>query len=106
VIFAVGATGLLPLTFQLRDTTLAGRTVGWWVPVALLVLVSAAFAYLSGIIAVRRLGSAVASFVSLSEVIFAVVFAIILLDQQLSLTQAVGGVLVLAGIATVQRRSR
>ena len=106
VIFAVGAVGLLPLTFALRDTTLAGRTVGWWVPVALLVLVSAAFAYLSGIIAVRRLGSAVASFVSLSEVIFAVVFAIILLDQQLSPTQAVGGLLVLAGIATVQRRSR
>ncbi|HEX8486983.1 MAG TPA: EamA family transporter [Propionibacteriaceae bacterium] len=106
VIFAVGATGLLPLSFALRDTTLAGRTVSWWLPVLLLILVSAALAYLTGIIAVRKLGSSVASFVSLSEVIFAVVFAIFLLGQQPSLTQAVGGLLVLAGIATVQRRAR
>jgi drug/metabolite transporter (DMT)-like permease len=106
VIFAVGATGLLPLSFELRDTALAGLAVPWWLPVAMLILVSAALAYLTGIIAVRRLGSAVASFVSLSEVIFAVVFAIFLLGQQPSLSQAVGGLLVLAGIATVQRRSR
>ena len=106
VIFAVGATGLLPLSFALRDTTLAGRTVSWWLPVLLLILVSAALAYLTGIIAVRKLGSSVASFVSLSEVIFAVVFAIFLLGQQPSLTQAIGGLLVLAGIATVQRRAR
>jgi drug/metabolite transporter (DMT)-like permease len=105
VIFAVGAAGLLPLTFELRDTSLAGQDVPWWLPVALLVLVSAALAYLTGIIAVRRLGSSLASFVSLSEVVFAVVFAIFLLGQQPSFSQAVGGVLVLAGIATVQRRS-
>jgi drug/metabolite transporter (DMT)-like permease len=105
VIFAVGAAGLLPLTFELRDTSLAGHAVPWWLPVALLILVSAALAYLTGIIAVRRLGSSIASFVSLSEVVFAVVFAIFLLGQQPSFSQAVGGVLVLAGIATVQRRS-
>ena len=47
----------------------------------LLVMVAAVFAYLTGIVAVRRLGSSVASFVSLTEVIFAVVFAAILLGQ-------------------------
>jgi drug/metabolite transporter (DMT)-like permease len=104
VIFAAGALGFLPLTFRLADTTLAAHRVSWWLPVLLLIVVTAALAYLTGIIAVRRLGSSVASFVSLSEVIFAVVFAVLLLSQQPSLGQVAGGVLVLAGIATVQRR--
>jgi len=106
VVLAAGASGLLPITFALRDTTLAGLPVSWWLPVLLLILLSAVLAYLTGIVAVRRLGSSVASFVSLSEVIFAVVFAALLLGQQPSLGQLLGGILVLAGIATVQRTSR
>lgn len=106
VIGGAAVSGLLPLTAERATTTLATAAVPWWVPVLLLIVVSAAFAYLSGIVAVRRLGSSVASFVSLSEVIFAVVFAIILLAQQPSLTQLLGGVLVLAGIAVVQRYGR
>lgn len=106
VIGGAAVLGLLPLTAARADTTLASTTMPWWVPVLLLIVVSAAFAYLSGIVAVRRLGSSVASFVSLSEVIFAVVFAVILLAQQPSLTQLFGGVLVLAGIAVVQRHGR
>jgi drug/metabolite transporter (DMT)-like permease len=106
VVLGVGATGLLPMSFELRDTALAGLTVPWWLPVLVLVLVAAAFAYLTGIIAVRRLGSSIASFVALTEVIFAVVFAMLLLGQTPSLSQLVGGVLVLAGIAIVQRPSR
>ncbi len=51
----------------------------------------------------RRLGSSVASFVALTEVIFAVVFAFVLLGQQPGLIQLLGGALVLAGIAVVQR---
>jgi MYXO-CTERM domain-containing protein len=69
-----------------------------------LILVSAVFAYLAGIVAVRRLGSSVASFVGLTEVIFAVTFAFVLLGQRPSPIQLVGGALVLAGIALVQRR--
>jgi drug/metabolite transporter (DMT)-like permease len=76
------------------------------VPIGLLILVAAVLGYVTGIIAVRRLGSSVASFVSLTEVIFAVVFAVILLGQHPSLTQLAGGVLVLAGIGTVQRPTR
>ena len=71
-----------------------------------LILVSAVFAYLTGIAAVRRLGSSVASFVALTEVIFAVAFAFVLLGQRPSPVQLVGGALVLAGIALVQRRAR
>jgi drug/metabolite transporter (DMT)-like permease len=67
-----------------------------------LALVSAVLAYVTGIEAVRRLGSSIASFVALSEVILAVIFAALLLGQIPTPIQAVGGVLILAGIATVQ----
>jgi drug/metabolite transporter (DMT)-like permease len=102
VILAVAATGFLPLTARTGTTALAGTPVAWWVPIGLLVTVSAVFAYLTGIAGVRRLGTSVASFVALSEVIFAVVFAVVLLAQRPTGGQLVGGVLVLAGIAVVQ----
>jgi drug/metabolite transporter (DMT)-like permease len=106
VILAAAAVGLLPLAARTGDTVLAGTQVGWWLPVLLLVGVTAVLAYLTGIVAVRRLGSSVASFVSLAEVLFAVLFAVVLLSQQPSGGQLVGGALVLAGIAVVQRRTR
>ena len=105
VILAVAATGFLPLTARAGTTALAGTPVAWWVPVGLLITVSAVFAYLTGIVGVRRLGSSVASFVALSEVIFAAGFAVVLLAQRPSAGQLVGGVLVLIGIAVVQRAS-
>ena len=106
VVLGAGMTGFLPLTFGGGNTALAGWSVPWWVPVALLVLVAAVVAYLTGIIAVRRLGSSIASFVALSELVFAVLFAMALLGQRLTVMQAAGGLLVLAGIAVVQRPSR
>ncbi|GAA1435598.1 EamA family transporter [Microlunatus lacustris] len=106
VILAAAGVGVLPLAAQAGSTTLAGAQVGWWLPALLLVGVSAVLAYLTGIVAVRRLGSSVASFVSLAEVLFAVLFAAVLLAQQPSTSQLVGGALVLAGIAVVQRRAR
>jgi len=99
----VAASGFLPLTAHTGTTTLAGADVPWWLPVLLLIMVSAVLAYLTGIIGIRRLGSSVASFVSLSEVIFAVVFAAILLGQRPSGFQLLGGLAILAGIAIVQR---
>jgi drug/metabolite transporter (DMT)-like permease len=106
VLFAASAAGLLPLAAHAGDTILVDRAVGWWLPVLALILVSAVFAYPSGIAAVRRLGSSVASFVSLTEVIFAVTFAFVLLGQRPGLIQLVGGVLILVGIALVQRPQR
>ena len=105
VVLAVAATGFLPMTARTGTATLAGAEVAWWLPLLLLVTVCAVFAYLTGIIAVRKLGSSVASFVSLSEVIFAVVFAAILLAQRPSAFQLLGGLLILAGITVVQRGS-
>jgi drug/metabolite transporter (DMT)-like permease len=106
VLLAASAAGLLPLAAAPGVAILAGQAVGWWLPALLLILVCAVFAYLSGIVAVRRLGSSLASFVSLTEVIFAVIFAFVLLGQRPGLMQLLGGVLILAGIGVVQRPQR
>jgi drug/metabolite transporter (DMT)-like permease len=103
VLLAAAAAGVLPLAASTGVTILADQSVGWWLPVMVLILISSVLAYPSGIIAVRRLGSSVASFVSLTEVIFAVIFAFVLLGQRPGPMQLVGGVLILAGIALVQR---
>ena len=102
ILLLAGAIGIVPLTTASASVQLAGRTAPWWVPLISLALVSAALAYVSGIEAVRRLGTSVASFVALSEVILAVVFAALLLGQIPSAIQVVGGVLILIGIAVVQ----
>lgn len=102
LILAAGGLGVLPLAANAEPVSLSGAELPWWLPVALLILVTSAAAYLTGIVAVRRLGSSIASFVALTEVIFAVIFAAVLLGQGLSPTQLIGGALVIAGIAVVQ----
>jgi drug/metabolite transporter (DMT)-like permease len=65
-------------------------------------LVAAVVAYVAGIVGARLLGAKVASFVGLTEVLFAVGFAWLLLGQLLAPVQVIGGVLVVAGIALVR----
>jgi len=103
LIIGLGLTGVLPLSASTGQTVMAGQAVSWLLPMALLVLVSAVFSYLTGIIAVRRLGSSIASFISLSEVIFAVVVAALPPSQQPTVQRRIGGGLFLGGIAVVQR---
>ncbi len=106
VLLAAGTVGIVPLAASTEAATLAGQTVPWWLPVVLIIAVAAAFAYPAGITAVRKLGSSLASFVALTEVVFAVVFAIILVGQRPTLGQLVGGALVLTGITIIQRLDR
>jgi drug/metabolite transporter (DMT)-like permease len=101
-LLAAGAVGALPFVAPLRDVTLASTRVSWLVPVLGLSLVAAALAYVTGILGARRLGARVASFVGLTEVLFAVVFAWLLLGQTPGSLQVAGGVLVVAGIALVR----
>ena len=65
-------------------------------------LVAAAIAYVTGIAASRRLGSRLASFVALLEVVAAVVFAWLLLDELPRGIQLVGGLLILVGVVVVK----
>jgi len=106
ILLAASAAGILPLAAHAGTAVLAERAVDWWLPALLLILISAVLAYPTGIVAVRRLGSSLASFVSLTEVIFAVVFAFVLLGQRPGVMQLMGGALILAGIALVQRPAR
>ena len=64
--------------------------------------VAAAFAYVTGIVAVRLLGPKVASFVALTEVLFAVLFAWIVLAELPAPVQLLGGVLIVGGVVAVR----
>ncbi|GAA2371659.1 DMT family transporter [Dactylosporangium salmoneum] len=100
------AAGLLPFRTSGADVTLLDRRMSWLVPIAGLSLIAAAVAYAAGIAASRRLGAKVASFAGLTEVLFAVVFAWLLLGQAPGAWQLAGGVVVIAGIALVKADER
>ncbi len=97
-----GLVGVLPMTASTVDATLGDVALPWWLLVGLLGVVTAALAYVTGIAAGRRLGSRVASFVALSEVLMAVLFAWLLLDELPTTAQLLGGLLVLAGVVLVK----
>ncbi len=104
--FAVlGATGLLPMTFDTAAARLGGAAVPWWAAVLELAVFAAATAYVTGIVAARVLGARLASFVGLSEVLFAVLFAWVLLGELPRAVQLVGGVFILAGVVAVRRET-
>jgi drug/metabolite transporter (DMT)-like permease len=102
----LGAIGVLPLRATTDAPAYAGGTVAWWLPLLGLGVVTAAIAYVTGIAAGRRLGSRVASFVALLEVVAAVAAAWLLLDQLPSAQQLAGGVFVLAGVVLVKLGER
>jgi drug/metabolite transporter (DMT)-like permease len=88
------------------DVVLLHRSMSWLVPIIGLGLVAAAIAYVAGIAATRRLGAKLASFVGLTEVLFAVLIAWAALGQAPGELQLLGGVVVLAGIAMVRADER
>jgi drug/metabolite transporter (DMT)-like permease len=102
VLGVAGATGVLPFRTSTADAAYAGFTVPWWATVLALGLATAAFAYVTGIEAGRRLGSRLAAFVALGEVLAAVVWAWLLLDELPRAVQLAGGLLVLAGVVVVK----
>ena len=76
-----------------RRADVCREAVPWWLPFVGLGVITAAIAYTTGIAASRRLGSRLASFVALLEVVAAVAFAWLLLDQLPGTLQLVGGAL-------------
>jgi drug/metabolite transporter (DMT)-like permease len=101
--FAVlGATGVLPMSFPSSRISLAGTSFPWWVAVVELAVIAAATSYVSGIVATRMLGAKLASFVGLSEVMFAVLFAWLLLGELPRPVQLLGGLFILAGVVVVR----
>jgi len=102
----LGLSGVMPLTFTANDAAVAGLTVPWWVPVIVLSVVSTAIAYTLGISGVARLRPSFASLLGLGEVLFAVLSAWVLVGEAVTLTQAVGGVVVLLGLALARQGDR
>jgi len=99
---AAGVTGVAPLAFSGADVTLLHHRVSWLIPVLGLSVLAAAFAYVTGIGAARRLGAKLGSFVALAEVLFAVLFAWVLLHQVPTGMQFAGGALILLGVVLVR----
>ena len=105
-LLVAGAVGVLPMDYATAPVDYDGLAVAWWVPVLLLGVVAASFAYVTGIAASRRLGSRLASFAALLEVLFALVFAWLLLDELPRTIQFLGGALILAGVVVVKLGER
>ena len=106
VLGLLGAVGVMSMQVASAATTYAGRAFDWWVPLLVLGVVTAAIAYTSGIAAGRRLGSRLASFVALLEVLAGVGFAWVLLDELPRPVQLVGGLLILIGVVAVKLGER
>ncbi len=102
----LGVTGVMPLTFTAGNAVVAGFTVPWFVPVIALGVIATAVAYTLGIMGIARLRPRFASLVGLSEVLFAVLAAWVLLGEGMTATQAVGGAIVLAGLALARAGDR
>jgi len=96
------ASGVLPFVAPAASTDLLGAAVPWFVSVAWVVLVATALGYGLGVLAVPRIGARLASFVGLTEVLFAMLFGWLLLGEAPAPVQGVGGVLILAGVVLVR----
>jgi drug/metabolite transporter (DMT)-like permease len=102
----LGLTGAMPLAFTTRGTVVAGHPVSTIVPVVVLGVVSTAIAYLLGISGVARLRPSYAALLGLGEVLCAVLAAWVLVGEAVTAAQAVGGVVVLMGLALAGRNDR
>lgn len=105
-IWVAGLVGVVPLAATTAQVQMGGQTLPWWLPVIGLALVTAALAYSTGIAAGRRLGARLASFVALTEVVLAVLFAWLLLDELPLPVQLAGGALIIAGVVVVKSGER
>ena len=99
---ALGLARVLPIRATASDVQFLHHQVSWIVPVVGLALVAAVIPYVTGIGAARRLGARLSSFVGMAEILFAVLFAWLLLGQLPTVLQFVGGALILAGVALVR----
>ena len=106
MLLAAGAIGIVPFTTTTVDVVMFGSDVAWWVPLVIVGVFSTAIAYYTSIAASEMLGSRLASFVGLLEVVAATFYAWLLLGEQLGIPQLIGGVLILAGIAFVRSEKK
>ncbi|TCJ31254.1 EamA family transporter [Nocardioides jejuensis] len=102
ILAVLGWTGVLEMHATTTPVHFRELEAPFWVPLVLVGVVATAIAYLSGINGSRLLGSRLASFVALLEVVAALHTAWILLGQEPHLVQGLGGVGILAGVVLVK----
>jgi len=102
LMFLLGAARLLPMRATFGNVSFVGFATPWWAALLALVLVATVVAYVSGIMAARALGTKLASFVSLTEVLFAVLWAWLLLGEMPAGIQLLGGALIVGGVLLVR----
>lgn len=102
ILLTLGAVGLS--SFHAGATTVHFRSVSvpWYLPLAGIGVLSTGLAYALGMVAGQLLGARLMSFVSLAEVVGAVLAAWALLGQQPSPIQLLGGVGILVGVVLVK----
>jgi drug/metabolite transporter (DMT)-like permease len=102
----LAAIGVLPMAADTASAAYAHGSWPWWLPLVLLGVVTAAVSYSTGVLAGRRLGSRLASFVGLLEVLAAIGFAWLLLDELSRPAQLLGGLLIVLGVIAVRLGER
>jgi drug/metabolite transporter (DMT)-like permease len=102
VVALLAVAGLLPMGTSTSEVSYAGSSFSWWQPLLVLAVFTAALSYVTGVAAGRLLGSRLASFVALTEVVAGVLWAWLLLDELPRSVQLVGGLLILAGVVGVK----
>jgi drug/metabolite transporter (DMT)-like permease len=85
------------------DAWMDGTAVPAWLLLGWVVLIATVVAYVTGVVAVRRLSPQVAGVVGCLEAVVATVLAWVLLGEHLSAPQLLGGGVVLAGAFVAQR---
>jgi drug/metabolite transporter (DMT)-like permease len=88
-----------------REVAMGDSSAPAWLLLAWLVLLATVFAYVTGVVSVRRLSPQVAGVVACLEAVIATVLAWILLGEHLSAPQLFGGTLVLIGAFIAQSRA-
>lgn len=98
----VGVIGLAPLKFTFGTVELFNQPAPWWIPMLVVVLVGTVGGYLGGVAAAKILGSRLASFFGILEVLAAIGVSAILLAELPTSSQLIGAVLVVGGVVCVR----
>jgi len=99
----LAAVGILPFAAPEVTVAFRGIEVPGLLPLLWVGGIGTTLGYALGVMAVPRIGSRLASFIGLSEVLFALAFAWLLLGETPAPIQFAGGALILVGVVLVRR---
>ena len=97
----VGVTGLVPMEFHFGTVDILGG-LPWWVSMGVVILFGTVFGYMGGILASKAIGSRLASFLGLLEVLVTMILSALMLSETPSIVQLLGAVLVVGGVVCVR----